>query len=126
MDSRHRLLVVDDEPHNRDLLRRLLQAKYEVEDAGDAEEAIEILEASGDAKVDLIISDHLMPGKTGAQLASIVAEKWPGTPFLLLTGYDGDKEVSEAAEKGFIKEVLSKPWRGRDLRATIASTLDEQ
>lgn len=113
--------MVDDEPLNRQLLRRTLQTEYEIVEASNAFEAIDLLET--ESNVSLILCDQLMPGKTGTELAAIVRERWPAIPFLLLTGYDHDHDVVSAAESGMVRTVLPKPWRSKDLRATIADTL---
>lgn len=125
-ESRHHVLIIDDEPLNRDLLRRVLQASYQLSEAGEASEAIEILEGNANAEIDLILCDHLMPGKTGAELAVLVSERWPKIVFMLITGYDDDEEVQRALDAGIVHSVLSKPWRSQVLRAAIADGLVRQ
>lgn len=121
--ERPHLLIVDDEPLNRDLLRRVLQSTYDLSEAGDATEALEVLEGDEGPLVKLILCDYLMPGRTGAELAGIVNDRWPGIPFMLLTGYDGDEAIVEAQEAGLVEQVVSKPWRSKELRAVIAERL---
>ncbi len=121
-DIRPRLLIVDDEMLNRELLRRVLHRTYEIEEAEDATQAISVLEQCGD-DVRLILCDQLMPGRTGTELAVEVRERWPHINFLLLTGYDDDPGVAEAVENGIIAEVVPKPWRGNSLKTRIADLL---
>jgi two-component system response regulator HupR/HoxA len=121
-DIRPRLLIVDDEMLNRELLRRVLHRSYEIEEAEDATQAINVLEQCGD-DVRLILCDQLMPGRTGTELAVEVRQRWPHINFLLLTGYDDDPGVAEAVEKGIIAEVVPKPWRGNSLKKRIADLL---
>lgn len=123
-EKKHHVLIVDDEPLNRELLRRVLQATYDLSEAEDALEAIELLETEVGAEVRLILCDHLMPGKTGAELAIIVRERWPNIIFMLLTGIEGDEEVQEVHAAGIVRAVLPKPWRSKDLRAAIASGIE--
>lgn len=123
VESKQHVLIIDDEPLNRELLRRVLQSSYALSEAADASEAIELLEDAESQPVRLILCDHLMPGKTGAELAVIVRERWPAIQFMLLTGFDGDDEVKRVEEQGIVRAVLSKPWRSKDLRAAIASGL---
>ncbi len=123
-ESKQHVLIVDDEPLNRDLLRRVLQATYELSEAADASEALDILEDPEGAGIRLILCDHLMPGKTGAELAVIVRERWPKIAFMLITGYDGDNEVLQAEASGIVDRVLAKPWRSKELRAAIAQGLE--
>jgi CheY-like chemotaxis protein len=67
--DRPRLLIVDDEMLNRELLRRVLHRSYEIEEAEDAIQAINVLEQCGD-DVRLILCDQLMPGRSGTELAA--------------------------------------------------------
>lgn len=120
--DRPRLLIVDDEMLNRELLRRVLHRSYEIEEAEDATQAITVLEQCGH-DVRLILCDQLMPGRSGTELASEVRQRWPHINFLLLTGYDDDPGVVEAVENGTIAQVVPKPWRGADLKKRIAQLL---
>lgn len=117
------LLVVDDEPLNRDLLKRLLTGDYEITVAEDADEALTVLSSEAGATVVLVLCDHLMPGKTGVELARAARQRRADLPFLLLTGYDQAPEVGDAKSDGTIAEILSKPWRIKELRALIAQFL---
>jgi two-component system, NtrC family, response regulator HupR/HoxA len=119
-DAKPCLLVVDDEPENRDLLRRTLKRDFDVEDAEDASAALAVL---GRRQVALMLCDQLMPGKSGTDLAADVRERWPGTRVVLLTGYDDDPEVAAAHADGRVAAVVGKPWQATRLRALIAALL---
>jgi two-component system, NtrC family, response regulator HupR/HoxA len=121
--ERDRLLVVDDEPLNRELLRRVLHQEYEIEEAEDAATAIKILEAEEAFRV--ILCDQLMPGRSGSDLAQEVKVRWPQTAFLLITGYDDDPQVVEARARGLVRDVVTKPWSARGLKSLLRSVLDE-
>lgn len=116
------LLVVDDEPLNRELLRRVLSREYDIEEAQDAQDALRIMEQRG-ADVRIILCDQLMPGRSGTDLAKDVSVRWPGTYFILLTGYDDDPVVTDALNRGYIGEVLAKPWRGKLIKERINTKL---
>ena len=117
-----KVLIVDDEPLNRELLRRTLQRGYGIEEAEDVPRAVDVLEGCG-GQISIILCDQLMPGQNGTDLAAIVRERWPHIPFLLLTGYDGDDEVQEAFQTGLIREIVAKPWRGTELRERLKDYL---
>ena len=123
-EAKQHVLIIDDEPLNRELLRRVLQSTYDLSEAADASEALALLEGEHGEHVRLILCDHLMPGKTGAELAVIVRERWPSISFMLITGFDGDEEVQRVEDEGIVHRVLSKPWRSKDLRAAIALGLE--
>jgi two-component system, NtrC family, response regulator HupR/HoxA len=111
------VLIVDDEPLNRDLLRRVLYREFRILEAGDAEGALRHLEA---AAVDVILCDQVMPGRSGTELAREVHRRYPRTVALLLTGYEDAPEVSVACRDGVVFEVVGKPWAAAHLKDAIA------
>jgi two-component system, NtrC family, response regulator HupR/HoxA len=117
------ILIVDDEPLNRELLRRVLQRDYRVEEAEDAVGAIAVLEQAAEP-IRLVLCDQLMPGRSGTELADEVRRRWPGVCFVLLTGYDDDRAVKEAKASGLVYDVVSKPWRGLALKKLIQEFLN--
>lgn len=75
---------MDDEPNALVLRKLVLQkAGYDVVTADSAFQALDVLTAQ---KVDLVLSDQLMPGQTGTELARQIKTKWPGLPVILLSG----------------------------------------
>ena len=79
------ILLVEDEEAYRDVLARILtNAGYEVLQAGDGIEALSLLEKS---KIDLVISDILMPRLNGYALVARLRAKWPKMPVILTTGF---------------------------------------
>jgi CheY-like chemotaxis protein len=87
------ILCVDDE-ENALILRRMVLEKsgFEVLTAGSAREAQEVLATRS---VDLILSDQLMPGTTGTELARTVKRMYPQIPFVLVSGVN---EMPEGIE----------------------------
>lgn len=105
------VLVVDDEPPVRQLLRRWLQAwGYAVTEAGNAAEALEVMLA-GPASI--MLCDIRMPGNDGLWLAERVREKWPHTAIIMATGVDDMPTVVKSRQAGAVDYVL-KPF-GREL-----------
>jgi CheY-like chemotaxis protein len=115
------LLVVDDEPLNRDLLRRTLKRDFEVIEAEDAREALAQLDARAD--IALVLCDQLMPGRSGTELARDVRALRPELPFVLLTGYDDDPDVAAAHTGGWVAAVVAKPWQAPALKGLVAKLL---
>lgn len=110
------VLVVDDEPHNRDLLRRMLAKDYRIVEAPDAEAA---LEEMGRGPVDILLCDQVMPGLSGTELAREVQRRYPTVVSLLLTGYEDAPEVREATRDGVLAGVIAKPWIAGELKAAL-------
>jgi PAS domain S-box-containing protein len=84
---------------------------HTVLEANSAREALELL---ADTKIDLVITDHAMPGTTGLQLAKMIREKQPELPILLATGY---AEIDPAA--GIQLPRIGKPFLQNDLKLAI-------
>jgi PAS domain S-box-containing protein len=120
--GRARVLLVDDEPILRGAAAAVLRdSGFAVEVAGSAEEALSLLPAIG--PVDLLVTDVVMPGRSGPELAADLRRGQPGARVLLITGVPGDPRVLAAARDG--AAVLEKPFGAKDLadrvRALLAS-----
>src|SRR5689334_14606001 len=113
-----RVMVVDDEPLNLDLMRRTLQRQFDVIEAESAAAALTWL-SGHEGEVQLILCDQLMPGQNGTQLAATVRERWPGIRFVLVTGVDEHDDVIAARKAGLIDEVVAKPWNAKALRSKL-------
>jgi two-component system response regulator HupR/HoxA len=110
------VLIVDDEPLNRDLLRRLLYREYHVLEAADADAALVVLDG---VPVDVVLCDQAMPGRTGTELARELRARFPRTVALLLTGYEDAPEVADACRDGLVFEVIAKPWVTSELKESL-------
>jgi CheY-like chemotaxis protein len=109
------VLVVEDEPEQRQLLCEVLsELGCLVEAAPDAMVALALMEVD---HFDLVISDHRMPGMSGVELAAEVARRHPQTRVVLLTAH-GDETVEEALDAR-ARNILSKPVSVVDLQRTI-------
>lgn len=113
-----RILVVDDEPLNLDLLRRTLQREFEIVTVSGSAEAIAHLERSGGA-VAVVLCDQMMPGKNGTELAAEVRARWPAVKFVLVTGVDEADDVVAAQKSGVVDEIIAKPWNGAKVRERL-------
>ena len=90
------ILCVDDEPNALVLRKLVLQkAGYHVVTATSAFQALDLLTTE---KVDLVLSDQLMPGQTGTELTRQIKSKWPGLPVILLSGVNEMPPDAEVAD----------------------------
>ncbi len=110
--TRGTALLVDDE----DLVRMttgemLLDIGFDVVEAKSADEALRLIEQG--AKLDIVVTDHLMPGMSGADLARALCAIRPELPVLLVSGY------AEAAGISSDMARLAKPFRHADLAARL-------
>ena len=116
------VLLVDDEPRMLSALTRTLRREgYAIETAADASRALDRLAEA--PSVALVVSDHKMPGKTGVELLTEVAGRWPGTARILLSGWV-DEIPRAALTKARLAAVLSKPWDDAELKRAIRDALE--
>lgn len=114
------VLVVDDEEVTRGVLESYLASDgHSVVTAVDAEKAIGCL---ADAKFDLLITDHAMPGMNGVQLAAAVREMRAGQPVILVTGFAAGSMGADEDPVG-VDLVMRKPVARRELRRALVSVL---
>ncbi len=112
------VLVVDDEAGFRRMVRRWIEREgVEVTEAESAEQALERLRSNG---IDLVISDVVMPGMSGVELAERIREMRPDVPVLLATGYS-----DEIVKRGSDFSVLAKPFGAASLSEAMAALLIE-
>jgi two-component system, cell cycle sensor histidine kinase and response regulator CckA len=120
--GRETILVAEDEPAVRELTRRILQtAGYSVLTAGSGDEALAVAAANG-GPIQLLLTDLVMPGMSGKQLAQRFRTERPDCRVLYMSGYFDDV----VAEKGvFRAEVafLAKPFSREDLLGRIRAVL---
>lgn len=117
------VLVVDDEPSVRALaVRALNDAGYQTIEAPDGREAWFLLR-HGDARVDLVLTDVVMPHLTGYELAALIRGNLPHVPVILLSAYDS----ADLQERGMdpIPELISKPFAIEDLVRRVQTVLSE-
>ncbi|ODN42254.1 ATP-binding response regulator [Piscirickettsia litoralis] len=111
------LLLVDDESHIVDALKRLFRReKYTLFCAYNASEGLNILEQE---KIDVILSDQRMPNMLGSEFLQRAQEKFPETIRVILSGYSDTKEIISGVLNGSIHQFLEKPWRANELREHI-------
>lgn len=117
------VLFLDDDPFILSSIRRLMRREnFNFKTAESAGEALEILESEA---IPVIVSDYMMPGMNGAELLSVVRNRWPETVRVILSGYS-DKGVIEAAlTTEVVHRFLMKPWNDEELRRTIRELVAE-
>jgi len=119
----HTILVVEDEEGVREGIARLLaDHAYNVVSAADGAEALRMV-AGFDGEIHLLLTDLVMPGMSGGELAETLLEEWPGIGVLFMSGYP--QGLSEEGFTPATEGVLAKPFTERGLldavRESIAS-----
>jgi PAS domain S-box-containing protein len=113
------ILVVEDEPSVRNLVASALRADdYRLLLASSGEEALQLIESTSE-HIDLLLTDAIMPGRSGIELAETLLAQRPGLRVIIMSGY------TEETLQGFDRriELLQKPFAPRDLRRRIREAL---
>ena len=113
--ERKRLVVVDDEPAVLRLVARILATEnYEVSTADNGEAALRLLQKPGLGVVDLLVTDLMMPGMNGRELAAIVRKTHPNVRVLYVTGF-ADTLFKGVHELGPGESFIEKPFGAEGL-----------
>ena len=112
-----KMLVVDDEPDNLDLLYRTFRRNFNVFKAESGGQALEILAAEGEVAV--IISDQRMPEMKGTEFLSKTVPEFPNTVRIILTGFTDIEDLVDAINSGQVYKYITKPWDPNELKAVV-------
>ena len=115
-----RLLIAEDDDSVRDFLERALrEAGYIVRSAADGLQALELL---GRGRYDLLITDIVMPGLDGIALALKIAQDYPDTRVLMITGYAAERQRAHNLDS-LIHQVLAKPFSLEEILSAVTDAL---
>lgn len=112
-----KLMIVDDEPDNLDLLYRTFRQEFDVVRADSAISALGLLEQLGEMAI--IISDQRMPEMLGTEFLSKTVDRFPDTIRIVLTGYTDVEDLVEAINSGKVFKYITKPWKPQQLQVVI-------
>jgi len=116
------ILLVEDEDTVRKVIERLLvKLGYGVVAASDAEEAIDLFDEL-DEVVDLVLTDVVMPGLTGVEMARVLRRRRPDVKFLFTSGYTS-KELGGSPQAP-PEPFLPKPFSMEELSRSVREALD--
>ena len=123
MEAKARLLVVDDERSMQEFLEIFLRREgYDVQTAGDVDQAVQILAHD---EIDLVITDMQMPGKSGLDLILESREVSPESIVVVVTAF-GTTDSAIAAMKEGAYDYLTKPFKVEELRLVIEKALEKK
>jgi signal transduction histidine kinase/ActR/RegA family two-component response regulator len=116
------VLLVEDEAAVRRAVRRTLERLgYRVHAASDGEDAVRIAETLDG--IDLLLTDVVMPGIDGPELACRLRDRWRDLPVLFVTGYSADR-LARTGAIGPHDKILEKPYQPAELARTIRHMLE--
>ncbi|WP_348539977.1 MULTISPECIES: response regulator [Spirulina sp. CCY15215] len=117
-----KMLVVDDEPDNLDLLYRTFRRDFRVYKADSGVKALDVLQAEGEVAV--IISDQRMPEMKGTEFLSKTVPEFPDTVRIILTGFTDVEDLVEAINSGQVYKYITKPWDPNELKEVVDRAAD--
>lgn len=115
--ARPDVVIVEDDPDLLGVFERMLRRDFTVRSASKAAEALTQMERQ---PADVILSDVMMPGSDGIALLSEVAERWPDTYRVVMTGHASPDILLKAINEASVHRMLVKPIAGPDIRAVFA------
>lgn len=117
--SQLRVLVVEDEPSIRTLVRRIVGRKDLLWEAKDGDEALALLQTQ---PMDVVLLDLILPGKKGDQLVGPIRQLSPAAKILVITGYPEQLLEHGLAVDGF----LPKPFSPDELLQAMQRVLESK
>jgi CheY-like chemotaxis protein len=116
------VLIVEDETAVRNLVASALRNEgYELLLAASAEDALAMIDRH-DRPIDLLLTDAIMPGRSGVELASALTARTPALPVIIMSGYTD--EALSLEDTDAVVECLQKPFTPAELRRRIRDALD--
>lgn len=117
------VLLVDDEEMVVESIQRFLEleTEYEIHGFQNPEEAARFAARN---RIDVVVSDYLMPGMNGIQLLSRVKELQPESSRVLLTGHADKNSAIEAINRVSLFQYLEKPWDNQQLLLVVRSGVE--
>ncbi|MEX2048171.1 MAG: response regulator, partial [Gemmatimonadota bacterium] len=116
------VLVVEDEPSVRELISRILSEHgYRVLAAGDGAEALALVERH-EARLDLLLTDVVLPGVSGSELVAILTAARPGLSVLAMSGYAGEG-IAHGRRLDDGVPFLAKPFSREALLSAVRDAL---
>ena len=117
------ILVVDDNPNIRKLIRLILENdRYDVIEAEDGQDAIDLLRSVG---IDAIITDLNMPKVDGYEVIAYCKREYPKIPLIVLTGI-ADLELATSFMRQGVTDYLVKPINAKELTVSVANAIAQQ
>lgn len=120
--TKKRVLLIDDEARIRTSLKMVLEPSYDIFQAADAQEGLDVFRKEGP---DLVLLDVILPGTDGLAVLQTLRSESKMTPVIMLTGTKSVKTAVDAMKLG-AADYLSKPFDVEELRIVVDRALNSQ
>jgi DNA-binding NtrC family response regulator len=116
--NEYTVLFVDDEPNILNALTRLFRGDHlRILTATNGDDALNLVRDGG---IHVVVTDNIMPGMSGVELARKIKEHSPETLRIILSGHSDMDSVLKAINQGEAFRFVMKPWHDMDLKATVS------
>lgn len=115
------ILYVDDEANNLVAFKANFRRDYNIFTTESVDEAFTFLREN---KIQIVITDQRMPGKTGVEFLQDVIKEFPNPIRILLTGYSDIEVVIDSINKGQVFRYITKPFNELELKMTIDNAME--
>ncbi len=122
--TKHTILIVDDEEHNLQLLRRTLRGEYNILTAKNGREGLLVLDQNVD-NISMIISDHKMPEMEGTEFLEHANKMAPTIIKILLTGFSDIEILTDAVNKCGLYQYILKPYMPEELHKIVKDGIEK-
>lgn len=121
--KKQKILIVDDSEINRSILADILEEEYEIFEAADGVEAIEMLEKHA-SKISAVLLDILMPRKNGFEVLAVMNERgWiENIPVIIISAETGSKQVEQAYNLG-ATDFIARPFDAMIVHRRVVNTV---
>jgi len=117
MNTKSKLLYVDDEPLNLYIFEFNFRKTFNVITCNSGFEGMEVLRANPD--IQIVVSDMSMPGMNGIEFIKMAKSEFPAISFFILTGYDITEDIQSALDEGLIYRYFRKPLNAKEISLSI-------
>ncbi|MCB1156711.1 MAG: fused response regulator/phosphatase [Leptospiraceae bacterium] len=125
LKKKYTILIVDDEESNLRALRKCLDSSYNLLEASDGQEALELLlKLPNPNIIQLIITDQRMPHLNGIQFLEKSISLIPFAIRIILTAHIDQDDIIDAINKGNIYKFIIKPFEPNEIKLTIKRSLE--
>ncbi|HEY0829386.1 MAG TPA: response regulator [Bacilli bacterium] len=121
----YKVMIVDDEPWSRKVIKQLVEwDKFQLTMVGEAEDGTQGLRMIAELAPDIVITDMRMPGLDGVELLKAMKDKHPLLKIIVMSGYDDFVYLKQAIQSQ-AKEYLLKPVDPEELNAALGQCVRE-
>ncbi len=118
------ILIADDDATQRQMLGTLIRRRlgHEVQEAGDGEEALRLIQEDAQQEIELVLLDLSMPTMDGFEVLDQISKNYPDLPVIILTGSRDSASASKAIRMGAL-DFISKPAQADRITVSIQNAL---